>query len=373
MKERGLYIHIPFCASKCAYCDFYSLPIHALHNDYVDALCSSAYLMSKKFKETLFTSVYLGGGTPSILSAELLKKLLLYIKESFSIANDAEFTIEANPATLTHEKLSVITNGGINRLSLGCQSAVDNELKKLCRLHNFEEFSKSFLMAREHGINNISVDLMYGIPHQTLASLLYSIDAVAYLSPDHISLYGLRVEPDTPFGRNSELILPSDDLQCEMYEKAVERLDLLGYKRYEISNFAKNGHFSRHNMRYWQCGEYLGLGAAAHSYIDGERYSYPRDAKLYIDSLKNGKIPSPCDATKLSCEDKLSEYIMLSLRLEKGLSLENLKNLFGEKSVGELIKNSLPYVPKFMKLEADTLRFTTKGFLVSNTILSTLI
>ena len=373
MKERGLYVHIPFCASKCAYCDFYSLPSAELHAEYVDALCGSARLMSEKFSDTVFTSVYVGGGTPSILSAELLKKLLSVINESFTVADSAEFTVEANPATLTHEKLDAMTNGRVNRLSLGCQSALDGELKKLSRLHSFEGFCESFAMAREHKIENISVDLMYGIPHQTLSSLLSSIDSVAGLSPDHISLYGLRVDPDTPFGRAKDLMLPSDDIQCEMYESAVKRLSALGYERYEISNFAKDGKFSRHNMRYWQCGEYLGLGSAAHSYINGVRYAYARDARLYIESLKGGRMPEPCEVSVLTGEDKCEEYIMLSLRLEKGLSLPDFEAGFGSDSAKRLIERAKRYVPRFMALDENSLRFTTEGFLVSNTILSELI
>ncbi len=373
MKERGLYVHIPFCVSKCAYCDFYSLPSSELHAKYIDALCKSAHLTSESFSDTLFTSVYIGGGTPSILSDELLKKLLSSIEESFNISDLAEFTLEANPATLTHEKLSVITDGGVNRLSLGCQSAVDKELEKLNRRHDFKGFRESFIMAREHGIENISADLMYGIPFQTLDSLLFSIRSVTELSPEHISLYGLRIEPETPFGRDQSLPLPSDDTQCEMYERSVEELSALGYKRYEISNFAKDGHISRHNMRYWECGEYLGLGAAAHSYIDRVRYAYPRDAKHYIEALENGKIPKPSEVTTLTNDDMQSEYIMLSMRLEKGLSLDIFKEKFGNEASEGLVSKASPYIPKFILHDGENIRFTTEGFLVSNTILSELI
>ncbi len=373
MKERGLYVHIPFCASKCAYCDFYSLTSSDLHEKYIDALCKSMYLLSEKFSDTLFTSVYIGGGTPSILSDHLLKKLFTSIGENFNISDTAEHTLEANPATLTREKLSVITDGGVNRLSLGCQSAIEKELKKLNRRHNFSGFRESFLMAREHGIKNISVDLMYGLPFQTLDSLLFSINAVAELSPEHISLYGLRVEPETPFGRDLGLSLPSDDTQCEMYEQAVEALTALGYERYEISNFAKNGRISHHNMRYWQCGEYLGLGAAAHSYIDRVRYAYPRDLDLYIKALEDGKIPEPSESVLLTDDDILSEYIMLSLRLEKGLSLSAVKEKFGKDAADAILSKALPYIPKFIRSDGENIRFTTDGFLVSNTILSALI
>ena len=376
MKDRGLYVHIPFCEAKCAYCDFYSLAGNEkslIQSDYIDALCESAKIMSEKFSDTLFSSVYIGGGTPSVLSPELLKKLLYTLQESFNIAKNAEFTIEANPATLCEEKLSVMTEGGVNRLSMGCQSTNDSELKKLSRIHTFDEFCDSFNMARRAGIKNISVDLMYGIPLQTSDSLMRSIADVAKLAPEHISLYGLRVEPDTKFGKDKTLVLPSDDTQAEMYLKAVEYLAELGYCRYEISNFAKDGHYSRHNMRYWECGEYLALGPAAHSYIDSLRYSYSRDVKGYINAVSDGHMPEYEECTLLSDDDRKEEYIMLSLRLEKGLSLDSFENLFGKESAKALLQRVQQYIPKFMILENGFIKFTSTGFLVSNTILSELI
>ncbi len=373
MKDRGLYIHIPFCASKCAYCDFYSLPSGELHKRYVDALCDSARLSGERFSDTEFSTVYIGGGTPSILSPELLSDLFKSIRDNFSLSSDAEITLEANPATLDEKKLSAILGGGVNRLSFGCQSANENELKMLSRLHTFEEFTETFKMARAYGVKNVSVDLMYGIPLQTTRSLKSSIESVASLSPDHISLYGLRVEPNTPFGRAKNLPLPSDDEQCEMYLNAAEMLASLGYNRYEISNFAKDGKLSRHNLRYWKRGEYLGLGAAAHSYIEGVRYAYERDALSYIESLESGKMPDACESEALSAGDLICEAIMLSLRLEEGLDLEEFEKEFGKEERDSLEKRVRPYVGKFMTLDSGRLKFTSEGFLVSNTILSEII
>jgi len=330
-------------------------------------------MMSEKFSDTAFSSVYIGGGTPSILSSKLLEKLFSALQSSFNIAESAEFTIEANPATLNKDKLLAMTLGGVNRLSMGCQSTNDDELKKLSRIHTFEEFCESFNMARSAGINNISVDLMYGIPLQTVDSLMRSISDIAKLSPEHISLYGLRVEPDTKFGKDTSLILPSDDIQVEMYLKAVSYLADLGYKRYEISNFAKDSHYSRHNMRYWECGEYLALGPAAHSYIDSVRYSYGRDVKGYIKAINERHMPEYEEYSLLSYEDKKEEYVMLSLRLERGLSLDAFEKLFGKSSASEIISRAKRYIPKFMTLENNCLKFTSDGFLVSNTILSELI
>ena len=376
MIERGLYIHIPFCAAKCAYCDFYSLSGAdklSLQEDYIDALCQSAKIMSEKFSDTVFSSVYIGGGTPSILSCKLLKKLFTSIRVNFQISETAEFTIEANPATLTADKLSVMTDGGVNRLSLGCQSTNDAELRRLSRIHTFSEFCESFDMARNAGISNISVDLMYGIPLQTKASLMRSISDIAKLSPEHISLYGLRVEPDTKFGKDRTLVLPSDDTQAEMYLEAVKHLAKLGYERYEISNFAKGGHYSRHNMRYWECGEYLALGPAAHSYIDSVRYAYGRDINAYIKAVSDGHMPEYEECTLLTDSDRQEEYIILSLRLEKGLSLDRFEALFGKTAAQELISRAKPYIGEFMTVENGCLKFTSQGFLVSNTILSELI
>lgn len=373
MKDRGLYIHIPFCQAKCAYCDFYSLAGDVLHEKYVDALCKSISLLGGKFADTEFTTVYIGGGTPSILSAHLLKKLLYALHENFSVPSDAEITVEANPATIDDYKISAMLSGGVNRLSFGCQSANSSELKMLSRLHTFDQFIDSFNMAREHGIKNISVDLMYGIPLQTTTSLLDSIERVSDLSPDHISLYGLRVEPDTPFGRAKDLPLPSDDIQCEMYLRACEKLSHLGYGRYEISNFAKNGRFSRHNLRYWKRGEYLGLGAAAHSYIDGVRYAYARDVASYIRSLENGTMPSPCESEILTRSDELCEAVILPLRLEEGLDLSEFENEFSKEEKDTLLERVRPYLGKFIIFDGDRLKFNSEGFLVSNTILSQII
>ena len=228
-------------------------------------------------------------------------------------------------------------------------------------------------MARSAGINNISVDLMYGIPLQTVDSLMRSISDIANLSPEHISLYGLRVESDTKFGKDKTLVLPSDDTQVEMYLSAVDLLEKLGYCRYEISNFAKDGHYSRHNMRYWECGEYLALGPAAHSYIDSVRYSYGRDIKGYIKSVSEGNMPEYEECTLLSDDDKKEEYIMLSLRLEKGLSLDSFEILFGAESANTLLLRAQQYIPEFMVLEKGCLKFASAGFLVSNRILSELI
>lgn len=373
MKDLGLYLHIPFCASKCAYCDFYSLSSSELQNDYIDALCKSIEIVAESHADARFTTFYIGGGTPSILEEKLLAKLLEVLCTRIRITMDAEFTLEANPATLSSKKLSLMQNAGVNRLSIGCQSVHENELKRISRIHSFEDFCESFYLARNAGFQNINVDLMYGLPEQTTGSLLLSIDKISSLSPEHISLYGLKIEPETRFGQDRSLILPNEDSQCEMYIRACDMLRDKGYNRYEISNFAKSNKVSRHNLRYWECKEYIGIGAAAHSYINGVRYAYERSAQNYIEALKQGDLPTPCESNVITEYEKLEEFIILSLRLEKGLDLELLSSRFGSHKANLLMRCASRYIPKFMTLKDDRLSFTTEGFLVSNSILSELI
>jgi oxygen-independent coproporphyrinogen-3 oxidase len=330
-------------------------------------------MISEKQIGDLFTSIYMGGGTPSILDSSLIDKLLRSISEKLRVSEDVEFTVEANPATLSKEKLSVMRRGGVNRISLGCQSIHENELKRIARIHSFDDFCESFELVRSEGFDNVSVDLIYGLPEQTLSSLLESVEKISDLSPDHISLYGLRVEPDTPLGRDRHLVLPDEDVQCEMYSRACDLLRKKGYLRYEISNFAKDGKFSRHNMRYWECKEYIGLGAAAHSYLNGIRYAYERDAVKYIESLEKGSLPLPCESIEIKENDMLEEFIILSMRLERGLDLFALEEAFGSDAKAELLKRVRPYVPKFIIERDGHLSFTTDGFLVSSAILSDLI
>ncbi|MGM9681744.1 MAG: radical SAM family heme chaperone HemW [Eubacteriales bacterium] len=363
-KKTGLYLHIPFCARKCAYCDFYSLTDLSLADRYLNALCTHTVLLGDIMRDRIFDTVYIGGGTPSLMGAKRMDALLDCLFSCFSITADAEITAEVNPATVDAEELRIFHEIGINRLSIGLQSANGRELSDLSRLHDYDGFLATYREARNAGFDNLSVDLMYGIPEQTLSSLLETLKKVCDLSPEHLSLYGLKVEPNTPFGRmGKNLILPDEDAQCEMYEGAVGYLSDRGYRRYEISNFAKKGCESKHNLRYWHGEEYLGLGPAAHSYLNGVRYAYPRDLMGYMETLEQGRLPAETDRQIITQAERENEKIMLGLRLEEGIPAET-----------RLCQRAKRYIEAgFMKVTDGRLSFTTKGFLVSNPILADLI
>lgn len=363
-KSTGLYIHIPFCRRKCAYCDFYSVSDLSVMDRYIDALCAHIAALQVPKADRIFDTVYFGGGTPGLLSASRMDRLFDAILSCFSVAGEAEITAEINPAAVSREDLISYRQTGINRLSIGLQSADNVELQRLSRLHDFEGFSDTFRHARQAGFDNISVDLMYGIPGQSVDGLLDSIRTLCEISPEHISLYGLKIEENTPFGRMGDrLILPDEDSQCDMYERAVDLLAGYGYFRYEISNFAKKGYESRHNLRYWQCGEYLGLGPAAHSYMDGVRYGYARDLYGYIEALEQGRVPEKTDVQVIPPDERDRERIMLGLRLEEGVQTDE-----------ELLNKAKKYLSAgYMQTQNGRLSFTTKGFLVSNPILADLL
>lgn len=365
MRSCGLYIHIPFCLQKCAYCDFYSLSTdEATKTAYIQALTLHMKRLSQHMEDVCIDTVYIGGGTPGLLSPKQMTDLLDAMHASFYIHPQAEISMETNPAADAAATLSAARNGGVNRLSVGLQSVHDIELQTLGRLHRIGEFADTLKSARAVGFENISVDLMYGIPHQSVESLIESIDRLSSYHPTHISLYGLRVEEETPFGRMGEkLTLPNEDDQCEMYERAVEQLSAYGYHRYEISNFEKDGNVCRHNLRYWQRGEYIGLGPGAHSFFDGVRYSYPRSINHYITRLAEGELPSYEAYDALHAEDIENERIMLGLRLECGIEADDA-----------LLSDCMPYIRGgFMWNRDHRIGFTTKGFLVSNVILASII
>lgn len=363
-KGLGLYIHIPFCESKCAYCDFYSICDSERREHYVGALCAHIASRGSVAVERSIDSIYFGGGTPCLLEGDQIVRICRAVFDNYNVAPDAEITMEANPASFTADKMQTAKEVGINRISLGLQSAHDSELRMLSRRHDLAKFVESYETLRRVGFDNISVDLMYGIPLQTVDSLVSSIDTAAELAPEHISLYGLKVEENTPFGRMGDrLKLPDDDVQSDMYEAAVGRLCKHGYHRYEISNFAKCGRESRHNLKYWHGEEFLGFGPAAYSFFDRKRYGFARDIDAYIASIKSGEEPSAVDLVELSDAELDAERIMLALRLEEGIVPDSATYEAAKKYIDG----------DFMKMTNGRLSFTTKGFLVSNTILADII
>lgn len=362
MKPIGLYLHIPFCKGKCPYCDFYSTtPKDDVMDLYTHTLCGKI-----KTENRLYDTVYFGGGTPSLLGAERISKILVCINKT----ENCEVTLECNPSDAGAENsdfnFSTVKNAGVNRISLGLQSAVESERKALGRKSGCAEIERAIKRANEAGISNISLDLMLGIPNQTKESLKESIDFCSASGATHISAYILKIEEGTFFYKTKDkLTLPDEDETCDLYLYAVEELEKAGFKQYEISNFSKNGFESKHNLKYWHCEEYLGIGAAAHSFVDSKRFYYERS----IESFINGA--PPVDDGKGGSEE---EYIMLTLRLCEGLNFKKYNSKFGKEIPQSFIKRAKELeAHKLTKVTEDSVSLTTEGFLVSNSVISSLI
>ena len=367
--KMGLYVHIPFCKSKCRYCDFNS---YAKMEDsirpYFSALLAEAKHYSKQITQEIDT-VYFGGGTPSFVDFRLLCDFTKQIFKLFSIATDAEITMECNPGTIGFEGLSALRKSGINRLSIGLQSTDDQMLAFLGRIHNFDDFKNCFENARRAGFDNISLDLMYGLPNMTLDDWKETLDKAVMFNAEHISCYALKIEEGTPFSK-MDIELPDDDLVADMYELAVKRLCNCGYERYEISNFCKIGFPSRHNLKYWHCDDFLGLGAGAYSSVGNRRFSNLCKIGDYIDRISEGASVVDWETTE-TAEDKMSEFMFLGLRCSDGVSDNEFKNRFGQsftKRFKEPIKKYTDW--GFLNFDGACLKFTDKAFFVSNTILS---
>ncbi len=376
-KTLGLYFHIPFCLSKCPYCDFYSGTDTAAVSRYTDALVLHMEDYAASAASYDVDTVFFGGGTPTVLPLPRLLDLIDGLYDNFTLQESAEFTIEANPATISASGLRRLRRAGVNRLSMGLQSADPGELKALGRIHSFEDFTESFRAARKAGFSNINIDLMYGIPNQTIESLTETLERVFALDPEHISLYGLRIEEGTPFAeRKGKLALPGEDAEWEMYARAVELLAEHGWAQYEISNFAKPGRQCLHNLRYWNCEEYLGFGPGAHSYFGGRRFAYRRDLEAYIASLEYpGSVPDLLSEDyALRPSERLGEYVMLRMRLTDGVNTDDFAARFGI-SFEKMFAKYLPlYLDNgFMKQEDRRYFFTPKGMFVSNYILSAML
>lgn len=326
-----LYIHIPFCARKCAYCDFLSFPkSKEIMHQYVRKLIEEVQWAGKQYRGRAVSSIFIGGGTPSILEAEQMTEIMQAVRDSFYIEETAEISIEANPGTVTEEKLLAYKAAGINRISFGLQSADAGELQVLGRIHTYEEFLESYRMARACGFDNINVDLMSALPDQTVESWEETLTRVADLEPEHISAYSLIIEEGTPFFEKygedrGEGILPDEDSEREMYHRTKTILKDRGYERYEISNYAKPGRECRHNIGYWTGIPYLGLGLGASSYIDGCRFCNNSDLESYL----SGDVGERFDEIVLTEQDMQEEYFFVGLRLVKGVSVKGFEERFG--------------------------------------------
>ncbi len=368
----GIYIHIPFCRSKCPYCDFYSLtkPVE-LQGSYVSALIDEIKTGSR-FKEIYdaknynFDTIYLGGGTPSVLSGEELYNIITTLKENYKITDDAEITVECNPNSDIESLVPYFKKCGVNRISLGMQSSVDIERKKLGRSADKKRIFDIINVLKENGISNISVDIMLGIPEQTPQSLRATLDFIKECDVTHVSAYILNIEENTPFYKmQNKLNLPDENTVCEFYEFTSNYLKNAGFNHYEISNFAKVGFESRHNTKYWLLDDYLGLGPSAHSFLNGKRYYFANDINAFIEG-----VPPVFDCDGGDRE----EYIMLHLRLKEGLNLNELASIYGDESTKSIIeKTSLLKEQGFINFENNSISLTEKGFLLSNSVIGELI
>lgn len=365
-----LYVHIPFCVKKCAYCDFLSGPSSRDERSvYTEALIREIQQKGKRYRGRPVSSVFIGGGTPSLLEKEYMEKVLSGIIRSFSLTGDAEFSIEANPGTLNPEKLELYREYGINRLSLGLQSVFDDDLKMLGRIHTYEDFLESYRMARAAGFSNINVDLISAIPGQTIERWRDNLRRTVMLGPEHISAYSLIIEEGTPF-YEQELDLPDEDSEYEMYEETKQILGEFGYSRYEISNYSLPGRECRHNVGYWRRREYLGLGLGAASLEGDQRYSNTAQMQEYLRFCgEEEKLRR--NIQNLSEADKMEEFMFLGLRMTEGVSEKEFQKEFGiplEEQYGTVLKR---YEDSgHMMHQGDRWRFTGKGIHVSNRILS---
>ena len=372
----GIYIHVPFCRSKCQYCDFYSLATKEdkLMDSFLDAVCDhikEAGALAPAYK---VDSVYFGGGTPSFFGTDGIATILTTLRRNFDVDNNAEITVECNPDSVTDRFLHRIRAEGVNRISLGIQSDNDEMLKKLGRPHTYAQAVTAYQRIRKAGFRNVSVDLMYGLPGQSLTDWQETMDTVLRLMPEHISCYGLKVEEGTPFYEYQDMLnLPGEEAQADMYLAAVEMLKSRGYRHYEVSNFARKGLYSRHNMKYWNGGEYLGFGPSASSDFAGKRFVLARDLLTYIQGIRTGGEVME-DVQDIPLRERAGEYLMLRLRTSTGIGQEEYERMF-----------LLPFAPLVdvlqrhrdlgyvTRTEEGHWALTPKGFLISNSIISDLL
>lgn len=366
-EELGIYVHIPFCMRKCYYCDFISfVGKEDLQEQYVEMLKKEIVANKEKGNDKVVTTIYIGGGTPSYIDSKLIVSIVDTIKQNYQISNEAEITIEVNPGTVTKEKLEDYKKAGVNRLSIGLQSTNNLLLKEIGRIHTYEEFLNTYQLARDIGFYNINVDLMLALPNQTIMMLEESLKKVIDLNPEHISIYSLILEEGTVLEdlvNNGKLILPYEETERDMYWRVKKILEQNGYIHYEISNFAKPEKESKHNLNCWNQNQYLGFGAAAHSYYDKKRYSNTDDLEQYI--KKQEKIIHEVQ----SIETEQKEYMMLGLRKIDGVSVFEFKNKFVQnpiylfrKELDKLVKENL------VEIDMDNIKLTNKGIDLANLV-----
>lgn len=369
MKELGIYIHIPFCKRKCAYCDFISFSGHQkLIEPYINALIREIKNYKIDKENYIIKTIYFGGGTPSFIDSKYIVDILNNIKNKFNVLENAEITIEANPGTVDEHKLKDYYNAGINRISFGLQSTKSELLKLVGRIHSYSSFLEAYNLARKIGFKNINIDLMIGLPVQTLGDVKKDLERIIELKPEHVSVYSLIVEEGTRIEekiKNKELYLPSEELERKMYWEVKKKLEEAGYVHYEISNYSKPGFESKHNIACWNQEEYLGFGLAAHSYINNKRYSNTIDFDEYFDWPENSKIIHE----KQTKEDKQKEFMLLGLRKIEGVKISDFKNKFIENPI-YLYRESLNKLvtQELIEIDIDNIKLTRRGIDLANLV-----
>lgn len=371
----GVYIHIPFCASKCGYCDFYSLArCDKLMPKYQEALTAHIRESSHSMNKYLIDTVYFGGGTPSYYGAKRLCEALIEIKNTGRLLKNAEMTLEANPDSMKLPELKKLRREGFNRLSIGAQSANSDILKIIGRRHNWRQVEMAVENARVAGFDNISLDLMYGLPSQTKSDWADTLTKALELKPEHISCYGLKLEPGTPmYGYLNSPFLPDDDEQADMYLYAVDLLEHYGYPQYEISNFALKGYESKHNLKYWRLKDYMGFGPGAASCVGNMRFTFVRDLERYIRGIaEHGTVVA--ESESIGANERAAEYVMLGMRTVRGICEKDYRKYYrGEFSALETLL--VEYSEKGWAEKADdgSWHFTSSGFLLSNALIGALL
>ena len=357
MEELGIYIHIPFCKQKCFYCDFCSFANkNEMQGKYVETVINEIKNITHKEKYTV-TTIYLGGGTPSILNPDYIKSILQEIKSSFEILDDAEITIEINPGTVNEEKLKKYKEYGINRLSIGLQSANDKILKKIGRIHDYKQFEETFFYARKCGFKNINVDLMIGLPTQAVEDVKQTLEKIIQKNPEHISVYSLIIEEGTIIEKlinENKLQLPDEETERIMYWTVVNELKENGYNQYEISNFSKKTYEYQHNTNCWKQKQYIGLGTSAHSYLNKKRYSNTNNIEEYIKNIQENNISKNITIHEEQTEEStMNEYMLLGLRMIQGININEFKQKFK-------IDPTIKYKETLEKLQKENLIQITK-------------
>lgn len=375
-EELGIYIHIPFCMQKCLYCDFVSyINKSECVKEYIN--CMIKEIQSYDFKKYNITTIYIGGGTPSFIESDYIKEIINVIQNKLEKNDtrweDIEITIEVNPGTVTLEKLNDYKTVGINRISLGLQATQDRLLKQIGRIHNYKDFLEAYELLKRVGFNNINVDLMIGLPNQSIKDLKESLEKIIKLNPNHISVYSLIIEDGTPISKlldEEKIKLPDEEIERQMYWYVKNKLELNGYNHYEISNFSKKGKESKHNLNCWKQKQYIGIGAAAHSYFKDIRYSNTNNIEEYIKNIKENNIEKNRKIEeKQTIEDKKNEFMMLGFRMIEGVNVADFKAKFVDNPLyvyREKIKKLTD--EGLIEVDLNNIKLTNKGLDLANVV-----